>query len=136
VTDIPLRQDVAMTGAIDQMGNVLAIGAANEKIEGFYDVCADGGLTGTQGVIIPRANAADLMLREDVVKSCAQRQFFVYVAESVYEAIEILTGIPAGHRDRGGRYPEGTLLCRAMNRAHEYWIKAVGTAPLVEEVEE
>jgi ATP-dependent Lon protease len=128
LTEIPLRQDLAMTGAIDQVGDVLAIGAVNEKIEGFFDTCRDLGLTGTQGVIIPRANAGDLMLREDVVETCAAGKFHVYAVATIHEALECLTGAPAGQRDADGWYPEGSLLGLAVLRAWEYWLKASLTA--------
>jgi len=91
LTDIPLSQELAMTGAIDQMGNVLAIGGVNEKIEGFYDTCHDLGLTGGQGVIIPKANDGDLMLRDEVVESCARGRFRVLAVETVQQALEILS---------------------------------------------
>ncbi|MBU0640262.1 MAG: AAA family ATPase, partial [Planctomycetes bacterium] len=104
LTDVPLRQDLAMTGAIDQVGHILPIGGVNEKIEGFYDACRDIGLTGTPGVIIPRANAGDLVLREDVADSCAAGQFAVYAVETIQEAIELFTGMPAGERDGSGTY--------------------------------
>ncbi|HKI83318.1 MAG TPA: S16 family serine protease, partial [Candidatus Krumholzibacteria bacterium] len=125
LTDIPLRQEVAMTGAIDQMGNIMAIGAVNEKIEGFFDTCADQGLNGSQGVIIPYANANDLQLREDVVKACAEGRFSVWAVKTVHEALHILTGIPAGKRNAKGRYPEGTVLHEAMQKALEFWQRAV-----------
>jgi predicted ATP-dependent protease len=124
LTEIPLRQDLAVTGAIDQVGNILAIGAVNEKIEGFFDVCRDLGLTGTQGAIIPASNAGDLMLREDVVEACSAGKFHVYSVSSIHEALECLTGVPAGQRGADGWYPEGTLLGLAVLRAWEYWLKA------------
>jgi len=124
LTDIPLRQDLAMTGAIDQHGHVQAIGAVNEKIEGFFDTCRDLGLTGTQGVIIPQANAGDLMLREDVVAACAAGQFHVYVVSWVHEALTLFTGVPAGERDAAGAYPPGSLLAQAVEKARLYWLKA------------
>ncbi len=124
LTEIPLRQDLAMTGAIDQMGNILAVGAVNEKIEGFFDTCRDLGLTGTQGVIIPQSNAGDLMLRHDVVDACAAGQFNVYAVSTVHEALECLTSVPAGQRDADGWYPQDTLLGLAVLRAWEYWLKA------------
>lgn len=124
LTDVPLRQDLAMTGAIDQMGHILAVGAVNEKIEGFFDACRDIGLSGTQGVIIPRANAGDLMLRDDVIAACAAGRFHVHAVTSVHEALELLSGMSAGLRDPGGRYPDGTLLAMALRRAREYWEKA------------
>ncbi len=129
LTSVPLRQDVAITGAIDQMGNIMAIGAVNEKIEGFFDVCTAQGLTGTQGVIIPRANAADLQLRQDVVKACAKGKFSVWAVDTVHEALNIFTGMPTGRRDRRGRYRKGTLLALAMEQAREFWEKASATPP-------
>lgn len=125
LTDIPLRQDLAMTGAIDQLGNVLAIGAANEKIEGYFEICRDLGLTGTQGVIIPQANAPDLMLRHDVVEACAAGQFHVYAVETIQEALELFTGIEAGTPNEYGVYEPNTLLGVAVAKAFEYWVKAV-----------
>jgi ATP-dependent Lon protease len=124
LTNVPLRQDLAMTGAIDQMGHIQAIGAVTEKIEGFYDACRDIELTGTQGVLIPRSNAGDLMLREDVVEACARGQFHVYAVGTVQEALEVLTGKAAGERTGEGQYPEGTLLDIALKRAREFWVRA------------
>ncbi len=131
LTDVRLRQDLAMTGAIDQVGHILPIGGVNEKIEGYYDACRDIGLTGTQGVIIPSPNAGDLVLREDVVESCAAGQFNVHAIESIQEAVEILTGMPAGTRGEDGEYPEGSLLGLAVRRAREYWEKAAPRLPCV-----
>lgn len=122
LTGIPIRQDFAMTGAIDQKGNILSIGAVNEKIEGFYDVCNDIGLTGEQGVIIPKSNAGDLMLRDDVVAACAEGRFHVYAVERIEQALSILTGYRAGTSDpRTGGYEEGTVLSRAVAEARRYW---------------
>jgi len=136
LTGIPIRQDLAITGAIDQVGNVEAIGGVNEKIEGFFDTCRDLGLTGSQGVVIPKSNAGDLMLRHDVVTACGAGQFHVYAAESVHDALEILTGVPAGRRDTTGLYPEGSILGQAVEKAREYWIKSYRTEMLAEEEEE
>lgn len=124
LTGLPVRQDLAMTGAIDQFGHVLAVGAVNEKIEGFFDACRDLGMTGTQGVLIPSANTGDLMLREDVVEACAARRFHVYSIRTVHEALELLTGLPAGTRGRTGHYPAQTVLGLAVNRARDFWLKA------------
>ena len=118
LTELPIRQDLAMTGAIDQHGDILPIGGANEKIEGFYDACQHNGLTGSQGVIIPLSNAADLMLRADVVEACDSGQFHVYAVDRVHEAIELLFGMPAGDRDGDG------VLGRAVERAHELWLRS------------
>ena len=106
------------------MGHIQPIGAAAEKIEGFFDTCQDLGMTGKQGVIIPRANVGDLMLRPDVVEACAEKRFHVYAVETVQEALELLTGISAGTRDADGQYPDNTLLGLALLRAFEYWFKA------------
>jgi lon-related putative ATP-dependent protease len=106
---LPLRQDIAVTGSVNQKGEVQPIGGATQKIEGFFDVCKARDLTGRQGVIIPRANAKDLMLREDVVEAVKTGQFHIYAVENVDQGIEILTGTPAGQRVEDGSYPEGTV---------------------------
>ena len=128
LTDVPIRQDFAMTGAIDQVGNILPIGGVNEKIEGFYDVCADGGLTGTQGVIIPRTNVGDLMLRRDVVEACTEGKFRVYSVDRIHEALALFSGMPAGELDAEGAYPEDSLLGLAFDKAGEYWDMVVQAA--------
>ncbi len=109
IAEVPIKQSLAVTGSVDQHGNIQAIGGVNEKIEGFFDICKARGLTGEQGVIIPRANVKHLMLRADVVEAVANGQFAIYAIETVDEGIELLTGIPAGERDESGAYPEGTL---------------------------
>jgi predicted ATP-dependent protease len=109
LSGLPLRQDLAVTGSIDQHGRIQAIGGVNEKIEGFFDVCRVLGLTGTQGVIIPQSNARNLMLREDVVAAVGEGRFAVHAVATVEEAIELLTGKPAGESDADGRYPAGTV---------------------------
>ncbi len=124
LTDLPLRQDMAITGAIDQVGNILPVGATNEKIEGFFDTCSQIGLTGTQGVIVPQANARDLMLREDVVEACVGGKFRVYGVDRIHEALELLTGFAAGERGADGEYPENSLLGVAVARAFEFWLKS------------
>jgi len=129
LTDLPLRQDLAMTGAIDQKGHILAIGAVNEKVEGFFDACADRGLTGKQGAIIPASNVGDLMLRQDVVQACRRGQFHVYAVETVQQALEIFTGTPAGEMDEMDRYPKDTVLGIAERRAFEFWQKASPSFP-------
>ena len=123
LTGIPLRQDIAMTGAIDQVGHVQAIGGVNEKIEGFFETCSDVALTGTQGVIIPKTNVGDLMLGEEVAAACAEGKFAVYAVSTIHEALEVLTGMPAGQRDEDGDYPEGSVLSKAVEQAREYWAK-------------
>lgn len=102
---LPLRQDMAITGSVNQLGQVQPIGGVNEKIEGFFDICAAKGLTGTQGVIIPASNIKHLMLRWDVVHAAQTKQFSIYAVSTVDEALEILTGIEAGEADAEGGYP-------------------------------
>lgn len=109
LADLPIRQGVAVTGAVDQRGNVLPIGGVNQKIEGFYDVCRLKGLTGRQGVIIPRTNVEDLMLRPDVVDEVRHGRFHVWAVSTIDEGIEILTGRPAGVRDKRGSYGRDTV---------------------------
>ncbi|MCK4872304.1 MAG: AAA family ATPase [Phycisphaerales bacterium] len=128
LTGVPLRQDLAMTGAIDQFGHILAIGGVNEKIEGFFDACVDRGLTGTQGVIIPRASAGGLMLREDVIRACADGRFHVYAVDQIAQALELLTGMSTGERDPAGSYPEGSLLRIAVDQMRRYWRQTITRA--------
>lgn len=115
----PLRQDLAVTGSVNQYGEVQAIGGVNEKVEGFYDVCAARGLSGTQGVLIPRTNVVHLMLREDVVQAVAEGRFAVYAVESVDQALELLTGVVAGEADPNGVFPEGSINRRVGDRLAE-----------------
>jgi len=121
LTGIPIKQSLAMTGAIDQVGNILAIGAANEKIEGFFDTCNDTGLTGTQGVIIPQTNVNDLMLKQEVIDACAAGRFFIYPVKTIFEAISLFTGKSAGRRNRKGEYPANSVLGVAVQQAYNYW---------------
>ena len=127
LTGQPIRQDLAMTGAIDQIGNLQPIGAATEKIEGFFAVCHDIGLTGTQGVVIPQANAGDLMLNPELLEVCGADRFHVYAVDTIHEALELFTGVPAGRPDADGKYPEGTLLQMAQAHARAYWQMATDT---------
>ena len=126
LTDIPIRQDIAMTGAIDQLGHIMPIGAVNEKIEGFYDACHEQGITGTQGVIIPKSNAGDLMLKHAMLDDCQAGKFNVYAVENVHEALEVLTGCSAGTPGPDGKYPAGSILAIAVQKARDYWEKASG----------
>jgi lon-related putative ATP-dependent protease len=109
LSELPLRQDLAVTGSVNQHGEVQAIGGVNEKVEGFFDVCAARGLTGTQGVLIPVANAQHLMLRADVVEACAAGRFAVYPVTTIDEGIHLLTGRVAGARGSDGEFPEGSV---------------------------
>ncbi len=109
IADIPIRQDIAVTGSLNQKGEIQPIGGVNQKIEGFYDVCKAKGLTGTQGVIIPETNIPDLMLREDVVEAVKNRQFHIYPVKTIDRGIEILTGIKAGIRKKDGTFEKNSV---------------------------
>ena len=109
ISNIPIKQSIAVTGSINQFGEIQPIGGVNEKIEGFFDVCAHQGLSGEHGVIIPRTNVPDLMLREDILQAVEDGKFHVYAIDTVDDGIEILTGIKAGKADKHGNYPKGTV---------------------------
>lgn len=106
---VPIHQSLAVTGSVNQLGQVQPIGAVNEKIEGFFDICQARGLTGSQGVIIPASNVQHLMLRQDVVAAVADGRFHIYGVNDVDQAIELLTGVPAGEPNDQGEVPEGTV---------------------------
>jgi len=120
----PIRQGRAITGSINQHGQVQAIGGVNEKIEGFFDVCQAAGLTGGEGVLIPASNVKHLMLRPDVVEAAEKGLFHVWPIETVDQAVEILTGLPAGQRGEDGAFPEGSVNRRADDRLAEFAKKA------------
>ncbi len=109
IAGVPVKQSMAITGSINQKGEVQPIGGVNEKIEGFFSVCKNRGLTGEQGVIIPQLNVKNLMLKKEVVDAAKAGKFRIYAVTTVDEALEILTGLPAGARREDGTFPEGTL---------------------------
>ena len=117
---LPIRQNIAVTGSVNQLGRVQAIGGVNEKIEGFFDVCRERGLDGTQGVIIPQDNVKHLMLREDVVEAVRRSEFRVFAVRHVDEAITILTGVSAGERGDDGQFPEGSVNALVERQLIEY----------------
>lgn len=106
---IPIRQDIAVTGSVNQRGEIQPIGGINEKIEGFFDICKARGLSGSQGVLIPFQNISDMMLRHDVIDQIKNGKFHVYAIRTIDEGIELLTGIPAGKKLKSGEYPKGTI---------------------------
>jgi lon-related putative ATP-dependent protease len=109
LAEVPLRQDLAVTGSVNQHGEVQPIGGVNQKIEGFFDVCAARGLTGTQGVLIPHSNAQHLMLRAEVVEACAAGRFAVYPIRTIDQGIQLLTGRAAGERGEDAKYPDASI---------------------------
>jgi lon-related putative ATP-dependent protease len=116
LAELPIKQGLAVTGAVDQHGQVQVIGGVNEKIEGFFDVCRAQGLTGEQGVLIPASNVKHLMLRPDVVAAVAAGRFQVYPVETIDQGLELLTGTPAGARDAQGAFPAGSVNQRVEAR--------------------
>ena len=109
LSELPLRQDIAVTGSMNQQGVVQAIGGVNEKIEGFFDVCRIKGFTGTQGVMIPQSNVEDLMLRDDLLEAVHAGRFHIWPVGTIEQGIEILTGAAAGQRDGDGKFEENTV---------------------------
>jgi predicted ATP-dependent protease len=116
LADVPVNQSIAATGSVDQFGNIQAVGGITEKIEGFYDLCAEVGLTGEQGVVIPATNVRSLNLRPDVVQAVEEGRFSVWSVSRVEDGIELLTGLPAGELDNQGLYPVGSVFARAVAR--------------------
>ncbi len=120
IAEVPLKQSIAVTGSVNQRGEIQAIGGVNEKIEGFYEVCKAQGLTGEQGVIIPAANLQHLMLKEEVVEAVRDGRFHIWAVSHVNEGLAILSGLPAGERDADGKFPEGSFNARVEARLHEF----------------
>ncbi len=118
LSGLPLRQDIAVTGSINQQGDIQAIGGVNEKIEGFYDVCRIKGLTGTQGVMMPESNVEDLMLREDILEAVTAGNFHIWPVAKVEQGLEILTGTAAGGTNGDGKFEPGTVLAMIDDRLH------------------
>lgn len=119
LADVGIDQGVAVTGSVNQLGEIQAIGGLCAKIEGFFDLCNARGLTGKQGVLIPKTNISHLVLRRDVVKAIEENRFHLYAVSSVVEGIEVLTGHPAGARDAAGRFPASTVYARVERRIIE-----------------
>jgi lon-related putative ATP-dependent protease len=119
LADVPINQSLAVTGSVNQLGEVQAVGGVNEKIEGFFDLCKARGLTGEQGLLIPASNVQHLMLRQDVVEAVEAGKFHVYPIQTIDQGIEILTGVEAGDRDAAGSFPEGSINHRVERRLVE-----------------
>ena len=120
LSDIPIRQNIAVTGSVDQFGNVQPIGGVNEKIEGFFAACLQQGLDGTQGVLIPWQNQQHLMLNHQLVDAIKNKKFHVWTCESIDQGIELLTGVKAGKRKEDGTYPPESIHGRAMAKLHKW----------------
>lgn len=125
ISGIPIKQSIAVTGSLNQFGEIQPIGGINEKIEGFFDVCKHRGLTGTQGIVMPRTNVSNLMLRDDVLQAVDDGRFHIYAVDTVDDGIEILTGIPAGKPDKNGNYPKGTVNYKVKKNLEELYKKYV-----------
>ncbi|MCF7971252.1 MAG: AAA family ATPase [Methylococcaceae bacterium] len=119
LTLTPIDQSFAVTGSINQYGEVQAIGGVNEKIEGFFNLCKGRGLTGKQGCIIPKANTRNLMLKQEIIDAVTEEMFAIYAVSTVNEALELLTGETVGNKDSNGEYPEGSLNFKAISRLKE-----------------
>jgi len=109
LSDVPIKQSIAVTGSVNQKGEIQPIGGVNQKIEGFFQICRTKGMNGDQGVLIPRANLRSLMLRPEVVEAVKEGKFHIYAVSTVDEGIEVLTGMPAGKLCKDGKYPPGTI---------------------------
>ena len=121
LSDIPIRQEFAVTGSVNQQGDVQPIGGVNQKIEGFYDVCRLKGLTGSQGVLIPAENVEDLMLRDEVIEAVAKGQFHIYPVATIEQGIEILTGACSGKNGAAAKFDHGTACLAEPTRGSTRW---------------
>lgn len=121
IAELPIKQSIAVTGSINQFGEIQPIGGVNEKIEGFFEVCRHNGLTGEQGVIIPRTNISSLMLKEEVLKAVEDGMFHVWAIDTVDDGIEILTGMKAGKPGKHGKYPKNTVNALVSQKLDEYY---------------
>ncbi len=120
ISRVPVNQSLAVTGSVNQHGQIQPIGGVNEKIEGFFDTCKLKGLTGEQGVLIPAANMEHLMLRQDVIDAVSEGRFHIYAVETIDQGMEILSGVPAGEPDARGRYPEDSFNGKVYARLGEF----------------
>jgi len=120
LSGLPLKQGIAVTGAVNQHGEVLPVGGINEKIEGYFRVCEKLGLDGSQGVLIPQRNRRHLMLERKVAEAVSHGLFHIYAAEHASEGIELLTGLPAGIANDAGNYPRGSVLGHAQKTLLAY----------------
>jgi len=125
LSGVPIKQGIAVTGSVNQKGQVQAIGGVNHKIEGFYEVCKTKGLTGKQGVMIPQANQKNLMLNKEVIDAVKKRKFHVYQVATIEEGIAILTGVQAGQADKDGNFPKGTIYGAVQQKLKQYFQRSL-----------
>jgi predicted ATP-dependent protease len=116
IAGVPLRQTLAATGSVDQLGRVQAVGGVTEKVEGFFEVCRARGLAGDEGVLVPEANVPHLVLRDEVLAAIAEGRFRIWPVATVDEGLELLSGLPAGAADAQGRFPPGTFNAKVAER--------------------
>lgn len=120
LAEVPIRQDLAVTGSVNQWGQIQPIGGVNAKIEGFFQVCKEKGLNGKQGVVIPKTNVPDLMLKQEVIEAVKQGKFAIYPVETIEQGVELLTGMPAGKRNKKGEFPENSVFGKADRKLRHY----------------
>lgn len=120
LSKVPIHQGLAVTGSVNQKGEIQPIGGVNEKIEGFYKVCVQKGLTGDQGVLIPYQNVKNLMLKDEVIQAVKDEKFHIHAVKTIEEGIELLTGISAGQKDKDGQYPKETVFGKIVEQLKEY----------------
>ena len=118
---MPIKQGIAVTGSINQRGEIQPIGGVSYKIEGFFKLCKARGLTGEQGVIIPYQNVKDLVLKDEVIEAVKEGKFHIYPIRHIDEGIEILTGVPAGQKGENGRYPEDSIHGKVYNKLKRFY---------------
>ena len=119
ITNVPIKQNFAITGSVNQKGDIQPIGGVNEKIRGYFEICQERGLTGEHGVIIPKQNVADLMLTDEIIEAVKQGKFHIYSFTKIEEGVKLLMGMEAGEKQKDGKYPDGTLFKKVIDRLEE-----------------
>ena len=120
MSGVPINQGIAVTGSVNQKGEIQPIGGVNEKIEGFYQICKMRGLDGSHGVMIPVQNIDNLSLSDEIVDAVKKGTFHIYAVSSIEEGIEVLTGVPAGKKDKNGHFPAGTVNALVYEKLKKY----------------
>jgi predicted ATP-dependent protease len=120
LSGVPLKQSIAVTGSVNQHGEVQPIGGVTEKVEGFFDICLAKGLTGEQGVLIPASNVDNLMLKDEVLDAVKGNRFHIYAVKTIEEGIELLSGVPAGEIGKNGKYPKDSIFYLADKKLQEF----------------